>query len=188
MCALELVAWLAGERHSDSPDCTSPVITALVRSFNDVIPSDAARSYYLRSSIPRLINTRASRQVEKRRAATVIDFLVRGLLPMLLHKQGRHAEASELAGLKPIETQTGIVLAGLAARQECDNRQVAWAARMASRDLVPSLWVPVAAKMIEEIGTPLAYESGVALINRLIKVGQPVTRSTRGRRTAPPTA
>lgn len=186
MCALEFVAWLAGEQHNDSPECASPVLTAVVRSFNDVIPNDAARSYYLRSLIPRLINTRASKWVEGRRVALLVDFMLRELLPMLLRSQDRWFEAGELAGLRQIRTHTGIQLAGLAAEQECGNREVARAAKMAASGADPAMWAPVASKLIEEIGTPAAFKAGVTLITSLIKVECVVNRLDSGQKTVPP--
>jgi hypothetical protein len=186
MCALEIVAWLAGERHSDSPGCTSPVIAAFVRSFNDVIPTDAGRDYYLRRWIPRLINTAAPRHIERKRATAVVDYMVRGLLPMLLHKQGRTTDSRELAGLKQITSRTGVILSGLAVRQECGNRMVSWAIKMAARDAVPSLWVPTASRLIGEIGTPAAFEAGVDLISRLISSGVTPKVPRPDRKTAPP--
>lgn len=42
VCALELVAWLAGEEHSDHPACVSPVVAHFVRAWNDHL-SDADR-------------------------------------------------------------------------------------------------------------------------------------------------
>jgi hypothetical protein len=69
VCAMELVAWLAGERHSDSPDCTSPVIASIVRSLNDRISDDAERTQLLRPLIPKLLGTAGSEAVETRRLA-----------------------------------------------------------------------------------------------------------------------
>ena len=43
MCAMEAVAWLAGEQWSDKPECACPVISAFVRNWNDSISSDETR-------------------------------------------------------------------------------------------------------------------------------------------------
>ena len=188
MSALELVAWLAGESHSDRPACMSPVIAAVVGSLNDAMPNDAARSYYLRILIPCLVNTQASAAIESARARAVIDTVVRKLLPMLLRKQGRNYDASELASLKPIKTNTGIVLAGLSALQECGNTRVCWAAKKAAADGDPFVWAPVVAEIISEIGTPESYEAGVRLIRCLIKTEDPVTSVGLAQKTVPPTA
>jgi hypothetical protein len=172
MSAMELVAWLAGESHTAGPRSASPVITAFVGSFNDVIPSDAGRNYYLRSWIPRLVNTQGDEAVEDRRASIVIDFMVRTLLPLSLEKDGRTAAGRELAMLKPIRTRTSAILAGLAVQQESGHRRVAAAIRLATRDRPPSAWVPVAARLIEEVGTPRAFEMGTRLIHRLVQAGR----------------
>ena len=56
MCALEVVAWLAGEPHSDHPECVCPVLGAFVRSWNDALPDDE-RDALLKPILPRLIGT-----------------------------------------------------------------------------------------------------------------------------------
>ena len=188
MSALELVAWLAGESHSDRPACMSPVIAAVVGSLNDAMPNDSARSYYLRILIPCLVNTQASDVVEASRTRVVIDTVVRKLLPMLLRKQGRNYDASELASLRPIETTTGIVLAGLAALQESGNARVCWAAKKSATGGDPFVWAPIVAEIISEIGTPEAYEAGVKLIRCLIRTGDLVTSVSPAQKTVPPTA
>ena len=37
-CAMEAVAYIAGEPWSDSPQCASPVIAAFMRAWNDSLP------------------------------------------------------------------------------------------------------------------------------------------------------
>ena len=72
MCAMEMVAWLAGEAHSDEPECACPVIASLVRACNDSM-SDPARNRYLRPLVPQLVQTRADRRVEQARGMLAID-------------------------------------------------------------------------------------------------------------------
>jgi hypothetical protein len=60
MCAMEMVAWLAGEAHTDEPLCACPVIAAFVRAVNDALPSDAARDRHLRPLVPRFVGTRGT--------------------------------------------------------------------------------------------------------------------------------
>lgn len=186
---METVAWLAGEKHSDEPRCTSPVIAAFVRGYNDAISSDEARNYYLRSWIPRLVNTAGDKATEERRGLVVVDFMVRNLLPMLLRRQRRRAVAAEFARMKPITTQTGAILAGLAVKQETDQRDVCWVVKMATRNQAPRHWVPTVAKLIGEIATPAAYDLGLRLLSRLVKAGEDqVASPDRSRRIAPPSA
>ncbi|MHC5072906.1 MAG: hypothetical protein ACYTGO_20725, partial [Planctomycetota bacterium] len=73
LCAMEMVAWLAGEEHSDDPRCACPVIASYVRALNDCLPSDAHREHYLRGLLPQLVNTRSHLQLRRRRAFRVVD-------------------------------------------------------------------------------------------------------------------
>ncbi|GAB4153224.1 MAG: hypothetical protein Fur0037_22050 [Planctomycetota bacterium] len=102
MCAMETVAWLAGEEHSDEPRCACPVIAAFVRAFNDALPSDSARSRYLRAFVPRIVNSRGTLEHERRRGWLCADAVVRGLVPMALFRSGRRAEAGLLQELPVI--------------------------------------------------------------------------------------
>ena len=65
MCAMEMVSWLAGEAHSDEPECACPVLAALVRACNDAM-SDQQRAEHLRPLVPMLVNSRGSVATETR--------------------------------------------------------------------------------------------------------------------------
>lgn len=58
-CAMEAVAYLAHEPHSDRPACACPVISAFLRAWNDGLP-DAERDALIRPLLPRLIGDRKS--------------------------------------------------------------------------------------------------------------------------------
>ncbi|MCK5945532.1 MAG: hypothetical protein KAI24_26315 [Planctomycetes bacterium] len=102
MCAMEMVAWLAGEAHSDEPQCACPVLAAMVRACNDVM-SDEARNQHLRPLVPQLVHSRRTAAVERARGLIAIDFMVRGLLPRWLERRGRRDDAQVLRQLAPIE-------------------------------------------------------------------------------------
>jgi hypothetical protein len=55
MCLMSLVAFLAGERHSDSPDCASPVVQTFAVLVNDHMPRAARQR--LKPFAPRIIGT-----------------------------------------------------------------------------------------------------------------------------------
>ena len=55
-CFMEFASFLAGERWSDSPDCTDPVLSTLARAVNDTM-SDGRRGE-LMIDIPRVIGLR----------------------------------------------------------------------------------------------------------------------------------
>ncbi len=101
MCAMEMVAWLAGEPHSDEPGCACPVLAAFVRACNDAMTDDA-RNRYLRPLVPLLVNSRGTAATERARGLLVVDTLVRTLLPACLRRHRRADEATLLAGLPPL--------------------------------------------------------------------------------------
>jgi hypothetical protein len=77
MSPIEAAAWLAGERHSDHPECVCPVIAAYVRPISDWA------SYYqrqaLREFLPRLIGSRSVEHLVPR-----AEFLVRQAVTVFL--------------------------------------------------------------------------------------------------------
>ena len=62
-CVMEAVAFVAGEKWSDHPECVSPVIGAFLRSWNDSLPTDADRDRLLKPLIPKIIDTRSTSAV-----------------------------------------------------------------------------------------------------------------------------
>jgi hypothetical protein len=56
MCLMSLVAFLAGEPHSDAPGCASPVVQAFAVAVNDHMPGAARQR--LKPFAPRIIGTR----------------------------------------------------------------------------------------------------------------------------------
>jgi len=84
VCAMEAVAWLAGEPHSDAPECACPVLTKFVVSWNDAIRDDETRTRVLRPFLPRLIGTRSTHAVEMARSRLASDWFIREMLPAWL--------------------------------------------------------------------------------------------------------
>jgi hypothetical protein len=93
MGTMEAVAWLAGERHSDRPDCTCPVIAAYVRRISD-LASDEQRQQ-LRTFLPRLIGSRSKKHLLPR-----TEYLVRRavivFLPLIYDELQQFEIAAEL--------------------------------------------------------------------------------------------
>lgn len=69
MCAMEAVAFLAGEPHSDVPECASPVIAAVVRVWNDVLPDRERQA--LKPYVARIVGSRSDDRHEATRKALV---------------------------------------------------------------------------------------------------------------------
>ena len=117
LCAMEVVAWLAGETHSDRPTCACPVIAAMVRGLNDAISdNDELRTRLLRPLLPQLLNTAASRKVTIQRGFIATDFAVRVVAPIALEVVGLKDEATKLRALAPIADKATARAAAYAAR------------------------------------------------------------------------
>ena len=103
MCVMEAVAYLAGEPHSDSPECASVVITKLAIWVNDSC-SDALRNELLRDLPWRIVGTKASPEIEQQRAFMAADWAVRFVCPILLRRAGLGTEADKLESLPTVES------------------------------------------------------------------------------------
>jgi hypothetical protein len=99
-CAMEIVSWLAGEKHSDSPRCTCPVIASLVRGLNDRMGAgkagDKLRDEILKPLLPKLLGTRGSRQLMVRRAYLAANAAVHEYAPAALEARKRPDLAKRL--------------------------------------------------------------------------------------------
>ncbi len=80
MCAMEMVAFLAGEEHSDHPDCACPVLTGYTIRLNDAMPEEWRQQ--LKPYLPLLIGTRDGKEVA--RAELLADYAIRVFLPIAL--------------------------------------------------------------------------------------------------------
>ena len=63
VCAMEAVAWLAGEPHSDAPQCACPVLTRFVQKLNDKWTDDERQ--LLKPYLPKLIGTRYGNSLKR---------------------------------------------------------------------------------------------------------------------------
>jgi hypothetical protein len=84
-CAMEWVAHLAGESHTDAPSTVSPVLAAFTRSRNDALDDDARQR--LRPYLARTIGT-AGDGLDEWRAWLCADWLVRRCVPAILEHAG----------------------------------------------------------------------------------------------------
>ncbi len=80
MCAMEMVAFLAGETHSDHPDCACPVLTGFTIRLNDSMPHEWRQQ--LKPYLPLLIGTRDDQEVA--RAELLAWQAIRIFLPIAL--------------------------------------------------------------------------------------------------------
>ena len=77
MCLMSLVAFLAGEHHSDSPACASPLIQAFAVLVNDHMPHAARQR--LKPFAPRIIGTDDG--LDGVRAAVLVQAMAESVLP-----------------------------------------------------------------------------------------------------------
>ena len=77
MCLMSLVAFLAGEGHSDAPGCASPVVQAFAVAVNDLMPRAARQR--LKLFAPRIIGTNDG--LDRLRAAVLRQALAEEIPP-----------------------------------------------------------------------------------------------------------
>jgi hypothetical protein len=143
-CAMEAVAWLAGEKHSDAPACVDPVISSFLRSWNDALPNDAERNRLLRDLLPLTIGTRGTKADSVRRSWMCLDYLTRVYAPAwldLVPSLKEHATALRVLPALTAETSVEAAKSASAAwdAARAAARDAAWdaaraAARAAARD------------------------------------------------------
>ena len=93
MCVMEAVAYVAGEPHSDHPQCACPVITKFLINWNDALETDEDRVRLLRDLVPMIVGTR-SRAVEARRSKMAHDWFCRVFTAEWLDLAGLHEHAT----------------------------------------------------------------------------------------------
>jgi hypothetical protein len=69
---MELASMLAGEPFSDRPGSASPVIAALLRTYNDGLGDDRRQDLYPLASL--IVGSAGSRRVEQDRASRCLEF------------------------------------------------------------------------------------------------------------------
>ncbi len=94
MCVMEMASYLAREPWSDHPQCVSPVIAALCRSWNDSL--DDATRQRLKPYAFKVVGTNTGPRDDETRAWLATDWLCRLQTPAWLRLAGleEHARAS----------------------------------------------------------------------------------------------
>ncbi len=109
MCVMEAVAYVAGERWTDSPACASRPIAALLRRVNDRMDDEDRQ--LLKPLIARLVGSKASPEVEIRRAWLAVDWAIRAAAPVWLDNAGLTEHAAALRGLDEIKDRKSATIA-----------------------------------------------------------------------------
>jgi hypothetical protein len=129
LCAMEAVAYIRRQPHSDHPPCVSPVIAAFMRSWNDGLPDDERG--ILLPLLPKLIDT-ANPALEERRALMAADWLVRTHTVAWLRLAGLNDNADALANLPEITAMAQVPSIRGPIEAARKNASAAWAAAWAA--------------------------------------------------------
>ncbi len=130
-CVLEAVAYVAGEPHSDSPACASPIIASFLRSWNDSM-SDEDRNRLLKPLIPKLVGTNNNHGAEDRRAWMIVDWLIREFTPSWLRLAKLEDVADALASVAEVKDAKSVEAVMRVILHAKDKAAAAWAAAWAA--------------------------------------------------------
>ena len=108
-CAMEVVAWLAGEGHTDAPACASVVLRRFTIGVND--RWDDTQRQRLVPFLPRMVGT-AGDGKDEARSYSALDWLIRTFTPAWLDLAGLSESAAELRGLRQIADLAAAQAAG----------------------------------------------------------------------------
>ncbi len=112
LCVMEVAAWMAGEPHSDHPQCVGEVIGAFMRSWNDAISTTAKRDALLKPLLPLILNTASTPAVELKRSYLAFDWLARVQAPAWLDlTESLKSHAATLRALTPLTDSASVAAA-----------------------------------------------------------------------------
>ncbi len=129
-CVMEAVAYLAGEKWSNSPECASPVLGAFLRAWNDQLPDDDRQQ--LKQYIPRLVGSKGSKAQEDERAWMAMDWLVRDYTPVWLRAAKLDAQADLIAALPEFKRGMDVPSVRLTIEAVRKDAAAAWTAAWAA--------------------------------------------------------
>ena len=92
MCFMEMVAWFAGEAHSDKPACACTVLGRYGMALNDRMPNDL-RDELLKPLVPMIAGTRGSLDDRIARARFLAMWSINKVLSALMRRRGQEALA-----------------------------------------------------------------------------------------------
>ncbi len=124
-CAMEWVSHLAGEPHTDQPECVSPVVRAFCIALNDGL-EDGPRQR-LRPYLTRTIGT-ADDGLDHQRAWRAMDWLIRTYTPTWLSAAGLDDAANRLWSLSDVTSAGDLPAASDALRFARHQARGAWGA------------------------------------------------------------
>jgi len=138
LCVMTAVAWAAGEPHSDAPECACPVAARIAIRINDGKwwKDDAERTAALLPLVPRLVGSRASREVTIARARLAARWALETAAPRSLEV---------FAGLMTDQGEANELRAWATKLRRDPRAQVARDAASAARAIASRRWTAAAA-------------------------------------------
>lgn len=100
MCIMECVAYIAGEQHTDHPECACPLVTMFAIGTNDVATEKQRKK--LLPFVLRIAGSKATGEIERQRASMCADYAVRVFAAKALEVVGLHKESAQLRELPKI--------------------------------------------------------------------------------------
>jgi hypothetical protein len=116
---MEFAAWVAGEPHSDHPDCVSRVFGAFARPVNDWL-DDAERQQLLPFAIL-AVGTNTGPDDDRTRMYLCADAAIRIFLPLALDALGLPNQAREFRAREAVRDRASALRARDAARAAADH-------------------------------------------------------------------
>lgn len=122
-CAMEVVAWLTGEPHTDRPACVSPGLAEFVRRVNDELDDEGRQR--LVPFLPRMVGTAGDGR-DERRGWMCVDWMVRVYTPAWLDLAGCDEAATGLRVLPEITGRPSVDGAHSAVSEAREDANDAW--------------------------------------------------------------
>ena len=113
-CWMSAIAWYAGYKWTDQPECVDPVIRALCIALNDRLPDNATRERVIGPHLMTPLGTNQGNELSIARAFVCADRAVRVFAPKALVVAGLQSAAASLRTRPPIVDRE-TALAGQAA-------------------------------------------------------------------------
>jgi hypothetical protein len=113
LCAMEWIAYLAGEKHSDYPSCVDLALRGFAIGLNDNLPDDLRQQ--LRPYLARMIGTADDGRSEERRYA-VADWAIHVAAAHAHVRVGRNDLAEKLRAIPEVRDVISALEAGRVAR------------------------------------------------------------------------
>jgi hypothetical protein len=125
MCAMEWVAYIAGEEHTDSPVCVDVALRRFSIGLNDALPDDLRQQ--LRPYLARMVGT-ANDGLQQKRLFMLADWAVHVPAVEALEATGRRDLADSLRAVPPVVDvkSARAAVADAAAVAAAPARQAMW--------------------------------------------------------------